>query len=97
MQIPMLKFFEDPGHGWLEVSLSLLKDLGIEKHISFYSYFSPDKQKAYLEEDCDMSIFFRKLQELEIPEPLITRKFASRNSPVRSLNSYDFGSEVAYL
>lgn len=45
----------DPGHGWLKVEKSFLKQLGIENKISSYSY-----QKgffAYLEEDCDMEIF----------------------------------------
>ena len=51
----VFEFYEDAGHGWLEVPKSLLKELGISDQISNYSY-----QKGgmvYLEEDADMSLF----------------------------------------
>ena len=47
--------FEDPGHGWLEVRKSELVELGIAAKISSYSYMKG--KMAYLEEDCDMSLF----------------------------------------
>ena len=50
-------FFEDPGHGWLKVPLELLDILGIRHLISPYSY--QKGEYAYLEEDCDMSVFFK--------------------------------------
>lgn len=46
---------EDPGHAWLEVPLSLLVELGIAGKISSYSYICGTS--AYLEEDCDLSVF----------------------------------------
>jgi len=36
-------FHVDPGHGWLEVSRSELKELGILNQISRYSYQRGDK------------------------------------------------------
>jgi len=48
-------FINDPGHGWLSVPLSDIQALGIADHISSYSYMSPTR--AYLEEDCDASLF----------------------------------------
>lgn len=50
-------FFEDPGHGWLAVSLHELSELGLVNKISGYSYVSRDRQTVYLEEDCDESRF----------------------------------------
>jgi hypothetical protein len=55
------KFWNDPGHGWLEVQISDLKIMGIDKKISGYSYRKDDK--AYLEEDCDMSLYIETLYE----------------------------------
>jgi hypothetical protein len=52
-------FWNDPGHGWLEVQISDLKLLEIEKKISGYSYRKDGK--AYLEEDCDASIYINAL------------------------------------
>ncbi len=51
------RFIEDPGHGWLEVSLHELAELGLIDKISGYSYVSADRQQVYLEEDCDLSLF----------------------------------------
>jgi len=50
-------FYEDPGHGWLAVSLHELHELKIIDKISGCSYVSPDRQTVYLEEDCDLSTF----------------------------------------
>lgn len=51
------RFFEDPGHGWMEVSIHELHELGIIDKISSYSYVSRDRFWAYLEEDCDLSVW----------------------------------------
>lgn len=48
-------FFSDSGHGYLEVPLTELKRLGIDKDISSYSF--THNGLVYLEEDCDYSIF----------------------------------------
>ena len=48
-------FYEDPGHGWLEVPMREIAELGIADKISSCSY--RDNANAYLEEDCDMAIF----------------------------------------
>lgn len=54
-----MKFYTDPGHAWLEVDRLELFRLGIESKISGYSY--QNKDKVYLEEDCDCAIFFEAL------------------------------------
>jgi len=52
-------FWNDPGHGWLEVEISDLSLLGIKHQISGYSYQKDDK--AYLEEDCDATKYLKAL------------------------------------
>ena len=50
-------FHQDPGHGWLEVSRADLADVGVKPaSISPYSYFKGDS--FFLEEDCDLTIFW---------------------------------------
>jgi hypothetical protein len=52
-----IKIWEDPGHGWLQVPLDIIKrmkkDCGLK--VSGFSY--KDKENAYLEEDLDMGNF----------------------------------------
>jgi len=57
------RFIVDPGHGWLEVPLVKLNKLGIMHEISGYSY--RHKNMAYLEEDCDASVFIDAIQGIE--------------------------------
>ena len=63
-------FYTDPGHGWLEVKYSELKELEIEDKISSYSYIKDDA--VYLEEDCDAAVYFDAMKakgnEVEIIE-----------------------------
>ena len=48
-----LPYYQDPGHGWVRVSIGLLHGLKIAHEISPYSYRR--ESYAYLEEDCDLS------------------------------------------
>ena len=47
--------YSDPGHGWAAVPLTLLDRLGMLDQITTYSYMRG--RFAYLEEDCDLSLF----------------------------------------
>lgn len=49
-----LLFIEDAGHGWLRVPVAELIELGLVQAISAFSYISPSRKWAYLEEDCDV-------------------------------------------
>ena len=51
MKVRKFDFYSDSSHGWAKVPKSLLKELGIEKSVSSYSYMRDDY--AYLEEDCE--------------------------------------------
>jgi len=53
--VPTYTFHIDPGHGWLEVPILELSRLGILAEVSHYSYLKDGN--AYLEEDCDFSLF----------------------------------------
>lgn len=72
----MFRFIHDPGHGWLEVSISLLDTLNIKNQISEYSYVY--NGKAYLEEDCDMPIFLNAYKASFGDSPNITSVFQKR-------------------
>ena len=48
-----LPYYQDPGHGWVRVSIGLLHGLKIAHLITPYSYRRGDH--AYLEEDGDLS------------------------------------------
>ena len=56
-------FYEDPGHGWLKVKKSLIKELGIQDNITPYSYIRGDY--VYLEEDCDFSTFVKAMKDVD--------------------------------
>ena len=61
-------WFHDPGHSWLKVPIRYLSVLGIVDKISKYSYCKGGY--AYLEEDCDASVFLEALQSRGIVEDL---------------------------
>ena len=48
-------FYEDPGHGWLEIPERLVLESGAQ--ISKYSYRAHGN--VYLEEDCDLAAYLR--------------------------------------
>lgn len=87
-KIIKLKFFSDPGHGWLEVPLNLIKELDIGSNISSYSYMN--LKKVYLEEDCDAPFFLNKIKELGFKSSTIT-SVTNNPSFIRSL--YPFSKE----
>lgn len=79
------KFFEDPGHGWLEVPISEIDKLHLRSHISRYSYMKNDK--AYLEEDCDMSVFLRAKEAAG--EPVEYSTIYEENTPIRNYDNWE--------
>lgn len=53
-----MRYINDPGHGWLEVSWTDLKSLGLNpSDFSTYSYRNGNT--FYLEEDCDAAKFLK--------------------------------------
>jgi hypothetical protein len=81
-----LNFHEDPGHGWLAVPVILLYELGIVDKLSAYSYIRG--LTAYLEEDCDYSLFAAAMRDAG-REFTMRDKRSDRRSPIRSYRSYN--------
>lgn len=79
------KFFHDPGHGWLQVSIKEINELGIRKQISEYSYRYGDH--CYLEEDCDMRVFVEAYKKLKGSEPSIEDVY-QENTPIRNYRRF---------
>jgi hypothetical protein len=90
-------FFEDPGHGWLEVDREELRKLGIEEDITGWSYQKGNK--VYLEEDQDLSTFLKAkfpvspANRSQFLNSQDVRKVYQEHSPghpsIRNYNSYE--------
>ncbi|MCP6727116.1 MAG: hypothetical protein KJI69_03770 [Patescibacteria group bacterium] len=84
-----ITFYEDPSHGYYEVSKEMLKDLGIEDKISGSSKREGDS--VFLEEDRDATLFFDELrkQGIVLSQDLIKDKYF--DDPNKNPASIDFG------
>jgi len=86
-------FFEDPGHGWLEVDREELRELGIEEDITGWSYQKGNK--VYLEEDQDLSTFLKAkfpvfpANRSRFWNSQEVRKVYREHTPIRSYNNYE--------
>ena len=80
-------FISDPGHGWVKVPLSMLRELGIDEQISPFSYMRG--ANAYLEEDCDAGLFMRAYkQKFGVTPKFRERVCRTRQSKIRSYYAY---------
>lgn len=81
-----LRLISDSGHGWLEVDKITLCGMKLADCISPYSY--DGAINAYLEEDCDASLFMTACAALgDIPE--IKEVYHDGESPIRGYRRYD--------
>lgn len=78
-------FYSDAGHGWLSVRKEYLKDLGIEKDISEYSYVKGSY--VLLEEDQDAMIFL-SAYEKKYGVPQINEVVHEGESRIRNYDRY---------
>lgn len=76
------KKFNDPGHGWLQVTKAQLVEAHVTGLITAYSRV--DDTHVYLEEDCDAPLF---LESIEYPY-VIQEIHSNEVSPIRSKRSY---------
>lgn len=77
-------FYSDPAHGWCQVPITLINELGIKDKISDYSYMRGDY--AYLEEDCDYSVLVRALIDKKIPYTL--NEIHQERTPIRFYDQF---------
>lgn len=83
-------FISDPGHGWVKVPLTLLESLCISGEISDYSYMRG--ANAYLEEDCDASLFHQAFEKcFGFPPKYRERNAGQKYSRVRGYRHYVSG------
>jgi hypothetical protein len=77
--------YNDPGHAWAAVKIKELRALGIADKVSAYSY--QRGQTAYLEEDCDLSLYLAAIKQAG-QEIQLTDKHTNKRSPIRSYSTY---------
>ena len=77
---PVFTYYQDPAHGWIEVPLATVDDLGIADQVSSYSYRHAGF--AYLEEDCDAGAFLRAYRGRYGVDPAI-REVHQDHTPIR--------------
>lgn len=77
-------FYQDPGHGWIDVSLAELTRLGIADKISAYSY--TNGARAYLEEDCDAAVWIQAKRAHG--EDFSLAEVYQDPTPIRQFDSY---------
>jgi hypothetical protein len=84
---PRLTWHSDPGHAWLVVPVSMLTQTGVAQQISPFSYISPGKRVAYLEEDTDAPRFLQacRSQGIQIET---TERHTNHSHRIRRLQSY---------
>ncbi len=86
MKAKVYTVYADPGHAWVKVPLEELKELGIAEKISSYSYMS--RTHAYLEEDCDLTLFAEtkkaKGEELKFKE-----SWSNKSSKIREYSRFN--------
>jgi hypothetical protein len=85
-EIMKIRFICDPSHGWGEIPLSLIKDLGLTNKISKYSYQQEDN--AYLEEDCDLPMVLNELNKKGVSFTFI-EEHSNYDSWVRNLKKFN--------
>ena len=85
------EFFSDPGHGWVKVPGALLRELGIVERISSYSYAAAGF--GYLEEDCDLTVFFDAYRERFGRDPALVER-VSAHAPAKVRNYSRFRPEL---
>jgi len=88
MQKTVAKFnyYRDAGHGWVAVKKNILEKIGIADKITSFSY--QRGKMAYLEEDCDLSLFMKAMEEYLGKTPTLEVKDHGNYSWVRSQETY---------
>jgi hypothetical protein len=80
-------FISDPGHGWVKVPKDLLIGLLVSNQVSHYSYMRG--KFAYLEEDCDASLFHLSYEKcFGYPPKYRERNAREKLSRVRNYDTY---------
>jgi len=79
-------YIQDAGHGWVKVPVYLLTALNIADKVSHYSYYRAGF--GYLEEDCDLALFFNAYHARYGIDPKLRDRISDR-SRVRGYAQYN--------
>jgi len=91
MKVKTIIAYSDSGHGWAKVKITELKKLNLLDKISSFSYVNGDY--AFLEEDCDLSVYVKELQTRGIAFKF--KQFSTnRSSKIRSYRSFSSHSYI---
>ncbi len=82
----VFQVFSDPGHGWAKVPFKVLESLGIRDKVTHYSYMRKDY--AYLEEDCDLSLFVNAYRLKSGSDPKFKEYSGNKYSKIRGYDHY---------
>lgn len=87
-----ITIYTDPSHGWVKVTIKELIKLNIADKISTYSYIRSNAKYAYayLEEDCDLSLYLKALDDKGIRYKFKTLH-TNKSSKIRSYSRYTLG------
>lgn len=76
-------YHTDPGHGWIEVPVADLQELGLKlADFTRYSYINHDR--VYLEEDCDAAVFVNAYVEKHGVSPAFRPQNTNSDSIIRT-------------
>ncbi len=84
-----LKWYTDPGHGWLRVPVQAIHEAGVAMQISSCSYVGRGGSMAYLEEDCDAPLFLEAIGVSYVDGPTIPVQRTDSNSFIRGLRHWN--------
>jgi hypothetical protein len=83
-------FVEDPGHGWLRVSVDDVRRVdaftGVAARITSYSYLSPNW--AFFEEDCDAGEFLNAAKAAGITVQMAPSTHSEKPATCRSYGAF---------
>lgn len=78
-----ITYIQDPGHGWIAVPLSIIREWNIKP--SQFSY--RDETMGYLEEDCDASLFVNEAKSRNVSIQII-EQHTNQDSPIRRMRRF---------
>jgi hypothetical protein len=89
-----MRFINDAGHGWLEVSLVTHPEA--INYGTGFGYIDTDREKIYLEEDCEALAYLRWLFSGDLSKArLLDVCIVEGDSPIRALPHNENRLQVA--
>lgn len=82
-----LKFYTDPGHGWLAVKRKLVDQYMANDAVTCYSYMKGST--VYLEEDYDAPRFLEAIKAAGFVVEIEHRNSPTKDSPIRRYEHFN--------